>query len=122
MFFVLMMLKLPLVSFTPFFFNDTATTEIYTLSLHDALPICIIFLVPVAVLALWLWKQNRRASVFLTTLLALNCLLIGLINSSHPNRSHGSLYPLVIYETVNFLQPRPMNLWVASPRVSQKTV
>src|SRR2546425_9935894 len=32
------------MSFTPmflffFFFNDTATTEIYTLSLHDALPI-----------------------------------------------------------------------------------
>src|SRR5258708_8158714 len=25
-----------------FFFNDTATTEIYTLSLHDALPICTI--------------------------------------------------------------------------------
>src|SRR2546427_838504 len=29
--------RLPIVSF--FFFNDTATTEIYTLSLHDALPI-----------------------------------------------------------------------------------
>src|SRR5437588_2097962 len=29
-----------------FFFNDTATTEIYTLSLHDALPI---FLAPPAV-------------------------------------------------------------------------
>src|SRR2546427_7592483 len=34
-----------LCSFPPscslfFFFNDTATTEIYTLSLHDALPIC----------------------------------------------------------------------------------
>src|SRR2546428_10151968 len=27
-------------SFYFFFFNDTATTEIYTLSLHDALPIC----------------------------------------------------------------------------------
>ena len=26
-----------------FFFNDTATTEIYTLSLHDALPICGVF-------------------------------------------------------------------------------
>src|SRR5688572_32994373 len=26
-------------SFALFFFNDTATTEIYTLSLHDALPI-----------------------------------------------------------------------------------
>src|SRR5256885_11858768 len=30
---------IPTVSFF-FFFNDTATTEIYTLSLHDALPIC----------------------------------------------------------------------------------
>src|SRR6266446_459479 len=28
-------------SLLSFFFNDTATTEIYTLSLHDALPICI---------------------------------------------------------------------------------
>src|SRR5258707_12555612 len=27
------------ISFIVFFFNDTATTEIYTLSLHDALPI-----------------------------------------------------------------------------------
>ena len=27
--------------FLIFFFNDTATTEIYTLSLHDALPILI---------------------------------------------------------------------------------
>src|SRR2546427_13027413 len=26
-----------------FFFNDTATTEIYTLSLHDALPISFLF-------------------------------------------------------------------------------
>src|SRR3984957_20819510 len=31
----------PLISICLFFFfNDTATTEIYTLSLHDALPIC----------------------------------------------------------------------------------
>src|SRR5947208_12324288 len=28
-----------LINFYDFFFNDTATTEIYTLSLHDALPI-----------------------------------------------------------------------------------
>src|SRR3712207_8467959 len=28
------------MSVSGFFFNDTATTEIYTLSLHDALPIC----------------------------------------------------------------------------------
>src|SRR2546426_3142419 len=32
---------------TLFFFNDTATTEIYTLSLHDALPISGVSAVPV---------------------------------------------------------------------------
>src|SRR3712207_9445384 len=31
-----------IVFFVFFFFNDTATTEIYTLSLHDALPICLV--------------------------------------------------------------------------------
>src|SRR5436853_5068599 len=34
------------VSLLFFFFNDTATTEIYTLSLHDALPIWVRPLVP----------------------------------------------------------------------------
>src|SRR5256885_10649470 len=29
-----------------FFFNDTATTEIYTLSLHDALPILLVVISP----------------------------------------------------------------------------
>src|SRR2546427_7001749 len=41
-----------------FFFNDTATTEIYTLSLHDALPIfglavAIAALTPIVVFSLW---------------------------------------------------------------------
>ena len=36
---VTLFLQLFVVFFTFFFFNDTATTEIYTLSLHDALPI-----------------------------------------------------------------------------------
>src|SRR5260370_19523425 len=31
------------IDFFIFFFNDTATTEIYTLSLHDALPIYVNF-------------------------------------------------------------------------------
>src|SRR2546426_977520 len=34
-----------------FFFNDTATTEIYTLSLHDALPIC---------LCAWYYKDSAN--------------------------------------------------------------
>src|SRR3712207_8737875 len=37
--------------YTVFFFNDTATTEIYTLSLHDALPILIGF-----------WFRRRSAA------------------------------------------------------------
>src|SRR5258708_2391146 len=37
--FVLVVIRLPRATFFLFFFNDTATTEIYTLSLHDALPI-----------------------------------------------------------------------------------
>src|SRR2546430_13313591 len=36
----------PLCKIIFFFFNDTATTEIYTLSLHDALPI---------------WRQDARS-------------------------------------------------------------
>src|SRR3712207_9199904 len=35
-----MLMSLIINIFYSFFFNDTATTEIYTLSLHDALPIC----------------------------------------------------------------------------------
>src|SRR2546423_6441749 len=38
-----------------FFFNDTATTEIYTLSLHDALPISAVGL------DLLIWYQQRCA-------------------------------------------------------------
>src|SRR5713101_7788617 len=41
-----------------FFFNDTATTEIYTLSLHDALPICP--LVRVGVAPAWKGAPCRR--------------------------------------------------------------
>src|SRR2546430_14719395 len=44
--FLLNFLRSPLFFF--FFFNDTATTEIYTLSLHDALPI-LLFILPWAV-------------------------------------------------------------------------
>src|SRR3712207_7190966 len=39
------------ILFLLFFFNDTATTEIYTLSLHDALPI-----------STWCWGRRTRAA------------------------------------------------------------
>src|SRR2546426_12831840 len=40
-FFTVFQSMLRFLNFLFFFFNDTATTEIYTLSLHDALPILI---------------------------------------------------------------------------------
>src|SRR5260221_2237745 len=46
-----------------FFFNDTATTEIYTLSLHDALPIsfCSCFR-PTLTSGSGAWPRRRSAS------------------------------------------------------------
>src|SRR5690348_18442344 len=36
---IVLLPQFPNIHYIYFFFNDTATTEIYTLSLHDALPI-----------------------------------------------------------------------------------
>src|SRR6202040_4418045 len=59
-----------------FFFNDTATTEIYTLSLHDALPI---------------WPHpGDEAPARLPTLAGASCLdrKSTRLNSSHPSISY----------------------------------
>src|ERR1039457_2471824 len=45
-----------------FFFNDTATTEIYTLSLHDALPICLLRVRPIPGAALPDGQIDREVS------------------------------------------------------------
>src|SRR2546423_13930932 len=50
-----------------FFFNDTATTEIYTLSLHDALPISaamlgVIVWIPIPISARCKWPNFRNRS------------------------------------------------------------
>src|SRR5712692_5204810 len=45
------------VGFSVFFFNDTATTEIYTLSLHDALPI---FRSPAGARRSWARRRSAR--------------------------------------------------------------
>src|SRR3712207_8181835 len=45
-----------------FFFNDTATTEIYTLSLHDALPISRSPPANISAAAsMWRWSPTRAA-------------------------------------------------------------
>src|SRR3989442_4752868 len=45
-----------------FFFNDTATTEIYTLSLHDALPISGTFVCNHVFFALMHWLAQGKAA------------------------------------------------------------
>src|SRR5687768_18569088 len=57
-----------------FFFNDTATTEIYTLSLHDALPI---FLRP--------WRSETKGLV----LRLASCPKLRDRKSTRLNSSHG---------------------------------
>src|SRR6266481_6074826 len=54
--------------FGSFFFNDTATTEIYTLSLHDALPICPTRRSPVLGLTATTEGVRRLPSAFSSTL------------------------------------------------------
>src|SRR3712207_7336905 len=65
-----------------FFFNDTATTEIYTLSLHDALPICSMFDLPLSV------KPNNLSSMLgvARTEMALTRYLIGELLQSRSAR------------------------------------
>src|SRR2546422_3490343 len=70
-----------------FFFNDTATTEIYTLSLHDALPICQHFIVFVGNGQL---GSHTRDTVYLVVDLFALGIVFGLDRkSTRLNSSHG---------------------------------
>src|SRR4051794_41701830 len=61
-----------------FFFNDTATTEIYTLSLHDALPICSVVALPPRS-GVWFARPSSRCSTDRKSTR---------LNSSHPSISY----------------------------------
>ena len=66
-----------------FFFNDTATTEIYTLSLHDALPIWLVHF----------WYQSDRSTGMPGDL---DQAIDRLINRVSTGRADGSLVRLSI--------------------------
>src|SRR5690554_7888955 len=55
-----------------FFFNDTATTEIYTLSLHDALPISNVF--------------EMAATETITSIILIKLIRVSLGTVRHPRR------------------------------------
>src|SRR5256885_8455545 len=60
------MRRLPPISIL-FFFNDTATTEIYTLSLHDALPISTLALIDQRVTTISKVRSNPRVAAVSST-------------------------------------------------------
>src|SRR5436305_13894370 len=61
-----------------FFFNDTATTEIYTLSLHDALPISVIHLLMEA--KHWGLRKSRNATSLNSRFKSLDTLKVKIIS------------------------------------------
>src|SRR5258705_3120455 len=71
--------------FSFFFFNDTATTEIYTLSLHDALPICL------ARSCRAIWKLFTKS----TTVSSMKCARVFLTRSEEHTSELQSLRHLV---------------------------
>ncbi len=79
----------------------------------------LVFLAPVLYVAALLNGSDRAKllGVSLTW-----CVLAFAGVKLHDTRSHGAVYPLALFETVNFLQPRPMNLWQGWKRVSDPTV
>src|SRR2546422_7249020 len=76
------------LSFFFFFFNDTATTEIYTLSLHDALPILKeLSGIPYEVYPVYRFSSNGEEGRHTETVKSTG--LIGDRKSTRLNSSHG---------------------------------
>src|SRR6195952_6001689 len=81
-----------------FFFNDTATTEIYTLSLHDALPISKYFvsldgLLKSQPITVWQSKRSEEHTSELQSLRHLVCRLLLEKKKKHHNKdtTHDSI-------------------------------
>src|SRR2546428_592853 len=79
------------VSVAEFFFNDTATTEIYALSLHDALPIC----------------EESTLTTSVTVLKDPDVIVV----RSQPTTPAGTLPP-------SLPETKPVPVWIASDRLT----
>ena len=84
-----------------------------------ARPNGLIFLAPMLYAAVVL-QGSDRAKLLAVGFTWCAVVLIGV--KVHGGGSQDTLYPLALFETVNFLQPRPMNLWQEKPRVSDQTL
>src|SRR5499425_3795339 len=93
-----------------FFFNDTATTEIYTLSLHDALPIVVGGFEPVdllesiAMLVAQLEDGRDRKSTSLNSSHRCNSYAVFCLKKKKDDQSHT--------ENTHYLNQRLFRLWL----------
>src|SRR5947209_15543750 len=65
-----------------FFFNDTATTQIYTLSLHDALPISLG----------WTWQRRRAERALEVTVAERTAELVSARSEEHTSELQSRQY------------------------------
>lgn len=84
-----------------------------------ARPNGIIFLAPAVFL---LFLLDRRSRNLLVAILVTWCGLMIAGTNARFFYSHGSIFPLAIHETINFLQPRAMDLARDKPRISPETM
>ena len=79
----------------------------------------IIALLPIAYLT---YKLSGFQRVFIITT-TLGCAIAISIGGKTENlgKGHGALEPLILFETVNFMQSKPMNLWETRHMVTEKT-
>ena len=70
------------------------------------------------------WVLTRKSRLVLLAISLPWCLLAVYANTTYQYRAPiGSVLPLALYETVGFLEVRPMGIWERNePRVSKKTV
>src|SRR6266513_3378635 len=82
-----------------FFFNDTATTEIYTLSLHDALPICPFSLTPTAPLSRHarpsVPRSDRKSTRLNSSHVSISYAVFCLKKKNHNTHSNTTLKPTI---------------------------
>src|SRR2546430_3576294 len=100
-----------------FFFNDTATTEIYTLSLHDALPISISLYPPFIPLKSAFTEQFNLASFFW-----LRYSSYGDRKSTRLNSSHSQISYAVFCLKKKRISPGPILQWLSPDIPSDDTI
>src|SRR3712207_7518011 len=74
-----------------YFFNDTATTEIYTLSLHDALPILAGFHTEYSGFRWAVYMLSEYANIFVVASVAVTLFWGGDRKSTRLNSSHANI-------------------------------